>query len=116
VIPLRFDPHYTHLDTLFGVLGHGHALLYGSAFEPGSLARIQEAYPSVVSLSEREQENAGANVLSLDRDTVLAIEENGSVNEQLVRLGYEVITIPFSEVIKSGGSVRCVTLPLERLE
>lgn len=114
VIPLRFDPQYTHLDTILGVLGRGHALLYEPAFDPSSLKRIYKVYPSVISLTDKEQENAGANVLCLSRDEVVSIAENQSVNKQLRRLGYKVTTIPFSEVIKSGGSVRCDTLPVER--
>ncbi len=114
VIPLRFDPHYTHLDTVLGVVGRGHALVYEPAFEPASLQRIREAYPTLISLTDEEQRNAGANVLCLSPDRVISIAENATVNERLARLGLEVITLPYSEVIKSGGSVRCDTLPVER--
>jgi N-dimethylarginine dimethylaminohydrolase len=114
VIPLRFDPNYTHLDTVFDVLSQGHALLYEPAFEPSSLQSIREAYPSIVSLTDKEQQNAGANVLCLSPDKVISIAENPSVNEQLAQLGFEVVTLSYSEVIKSGGSVRCDTLPVER--
>lgn len=113
VIPLRFDPKYTHLDTVFGVLGQ-HALLYEPALELSSLQRIRETYPSVISLTDKEQQNAGANVLCLSPGKVISIAENRSVNGRLLQLGYEVTTVSFSEVIKSGGSVRCYTLPVER--
>ena len=114
VIPLRLDPHYTHLDTIFGVLSRGRALLYEPAFDPASLQRIKGAYPSIISLTDAEQHNAGANVLCLGPDKVISIAENTSVNERLIQLGFDLVTLPFSEVIKSGGSVRCDTLPVER--
>jgi N-dimethylarginine dimethylaminohydrolase len=114
VVPLRFGPEYTHLDTIFGVLGQGHALVYEPAFEPASLRCIRDVYPSIISLADAEQQNAGANVLCLSPDKVISIAENHSVNEQLLQLGYQVVTVPFSEVIKSGGSVRCDTLPIDR--
>jgi N-dimethylarginine dimethylaminohydrolase len=44
----------------------------------------------------------------------LGTEGNTSVNEKLRSLGYEVVAVPFSEVLKSGGSVRCDALPVER--
>jgi N-dimethylarginine dimethylaminohydrolase len=113
VIPLRFDPKYTHLDTVFGVLGQ-HALLYEPALELSSLQRIRETYPSVISLTDKEQQNAGANVLCLSPGKVISIAENRSVNGRLLQLGYEVTIVSFSEVIKSGGSVWCYTLPVER--
>jgi N-dimethylarginine dimethylaminohydrolase len=85
VTPLR--PKHTNLDTIFDVLSRDHALFYEPAFEPSSLQCIPKAYPSVISLSDKEQQNARANMLCLSPD---------------------------SEVIKSGGSMRCDTLPVER--
>jgi N-dimethylarginine dimethylaminohydrolase len=114
VHPLHFNPRHTHLDTVLGVLSRGHALVYEPAFDARSLALIREAYPHIISLTEDEQENAGANVLSLAPDRVISIAENPSVNEQLARAGFQVVTVSYSEVIKSGGSVRCDTLPVER--
>lgn len=114
VIPLRFSPIYTHLDTIFGVLGNGCALVHEPAFEEVSLRRIREVYPTIISLSDTEQLNAGANVLCLGSDRVISIAENPSVNKQMVQLGFEVVTVPYSEVIKSGGSVRCDTFPVKR--
>ena len=114
VIPLHFDPKHTHLDTVMGVLSRGHAILYEPAFDSISLRHIQQAYPNTILLTEQEQQNAGANVLSLRPDKVVSIAENHSVNERLTAAGFEVITLSYSEVIKSGGSVRCDTLPLER--
>jgi N-dimethylarginine dimethylaminohydrolase len=114
VIPLYFDPWLMHLDTVFGALSRGHALVYENAFEAASLGRIRAAYPSIVSLTKEEQKTGGANVLPIDSDMIIAIAENASVNVQLARLGFDVITLPYSEIIKTGGSVRCDTLPVER--
>ena len=114
VIPLHFDPWLMHLDTVFGALSGGHALVYEDAFDAASLSRIQAAYPSVISLTKEEQKSGGANVLPIDPQTIITIAENASVNAQLRQLGFEVITVPYSEVIKTGGSVRCDTLPVER--
>jgi N-dimethylarginine dimethylaminohydrolase len=114
VVPLRFDRRYTHLDTVFGVLGRDRALVYEAAFDEASLQRIRKAYPDLITLTEEEQKDGGANVLFLDPEKVISIAENGSVNAQLAQAGFEVVTLPYSEVIKSGGSVRCDTLPVER--
>jgi N-dimethylarginine dimethylaminohydrolase len=114
VITLRFDPRYTHLDTVLGVLGQGRALVYEPAFDEPSLQRIRDAYPDNIPLTDEEQKSGGANVLFLSPEKVISIAENESVNQQLVRAGFEVVTLPYSEVIKSGGSVRCDALPVER--
>jgi N-dimethylarginine dimethylaminohydrolase len=114
VVPLHFGARYTHLDTLLGVLNGGHAIVYEPAFEADSLQRIKEVYSSIVSLTDKEQTNAGANVLSLSPQKIISIAENTSVNVRLEKLGFQVITLSYSEIIKSGGSVRCDTLPIER--
>jgi N-dimethylarginine dimethylaminohydrolase len=114
VIPLHFGARYTHLDTILGALSEGRAIVYEPAFEAESLQRIKEVYPSIISLTDKEQTNAGANVLCLNPGKVISIAENISVNEQLTRFGFELVTVPYSEIIKSGGSVRCDTLPVER--
>ena len=114
VIPLRFDPRCTHLDTVLGILGQGRALVYEPAFDEASLRCIREAYPDLIPLTDQEQKNGGANLLFLSPKRVISIAENGSVNGQLVRAGFEVVTLTYSEVIKSGGSVRCDTFPIAR--
>lgn len=55
VIPLHFGARYTHLDTIFGVLSRGCAIVYEPAFEPASLQRIKQVYPSVISLQTRNR-------------------------------------------------------------
>jgi N-dimethylarginine dimethylaminohydrolase len=114
VIPLRFHPHFTHLDTILGIVGPGIALVYPPAFDPSSLDRLKSSFETLITLSKEEQNNAGANVLCLAPGRLLAAAENVSVNQALVQLNFTVITTPFSEVLKSGGSVRCDSLPIER--
>ncbi len=53
-------------------------------------------------------------MLPIDPQTIITIQENAAVNEKLRQLGFEVVTVPYSEVIKTGGSVRCDTLPVYR--
>lgn len=113
VIPLRFGPIHTHLDTVFGIVGE-HALVYEPAFEAEALGKIRAGFEDIVALTDKEQLSAGANVLSLGPRRVLGTKENPSVNGKLRSLGYEVVEIAFSEVLKTGGSVRCDVLPVER--
>jgi N-dimethylarginine dimethylaminohydrolase len=88
--------------------------VYEPAFDETSLQRIRKAYPCIIPLTEKEQKNGGANVLFVTPRRVISIAENEPVNDHLVKAGFEVVTLSYSEVIKSGGSVRCDTLPMER--
>jgi N-dimethylarginine dimethylaminohydrolase len=57
----------------------------------------------------------GVNVLSLGNKKIISLPQNAEVNHQLSKRGYDVIKIDFSEIIKSGGSFRCCTLPIKRI-
>ena len=56
----------------------------------------------------------GTNVLSIGENRVFSLPTNHGVNEQLRQHGYQVLEVDFSEIIKSGGSFRCCSMPLLR--
>ncbi|MFD6004940.1 arginine deiminase family protein [Bacillus subtilis] len=45
---------------------------------------------------------------------MISLPGNRHVNQQLSKRGYHIIEIDLSEIIKSGGSFRCCTMPLIR--
>ena len=45
---------------------------------------------------------------------LLAYLINKKVNEELRKRGFEIIEVDITEIIKSGGSFRCCTLPIHR--
>jgi N-dimethylarginine dimethylaminohydrolase len=56
----------------------------------------------------------GTNVLSIGDRKIISLPVNKNVNKQLRDRGYEVIEVDITEIIKSGGSFRCCTLPILR--
>jgi N-dimethylarginine dimethylaminohydrolase len=65
-------------------------------------------------VSEEEQFTLGTNVLSIGNKKVLSLPVNKNVNKELRDRGFEVIEVDITEIIKSGGSFRCCTLPILR--
>jgi len=100
------------LSVLMPPVGQCCLPAYGADLNPLSNAS-KKLIPRLSTLATKSNKML-ANVLCLSPDRVISIAENRSVNERLVRLGFKVVTVPFSEVIKSGGSVRCDMLPVER--
>jgi N-dimethylarginine dimethylaminohydrolase len=45
---------------------------------------------------------------------VFSLPCNKQVNQELRNRGYDIIEVDMTEIIKSGGSFRCCTLPLKR--
>ncbi|MGN1400097.1 MAG: dimethylarginine dimethylaminohydrolase family protein [Bacillus sp. (in: firmicutes)] len=113
VIPLPFDSKYLHLDCVFNILSENEALIYPDAFLKHELEFLAERF-QLIEVSASEQFTMGTNILSLGGKKVLSLPVNPSVNKQLRDRGYTVIEVDLSEIIKSGGSFRCCSMPIVR--
>ncbi|OEH53564.1 hypothetical protein AQ616_13805 [Oceanobacillus sp. E9] len=110
-IPLRED--ILHLDCIFNVLENGYALIYKDGMDSQSYQIIQQKY-KLIEVTEKEQFHMAPNVLSIGNSKIISLPENKRVNNELTKAGFDVIEVDFSEIIKSGGSFRCCTLPISR--
>lgn len=54
------------------------------------------------------------NVLSIDQNTVCVEDSEVRQCEQLQRLGFELLTVPFWDVAPYGGGLHCATVDIER--
>ena len=79
------------------------------------LIGIHNALGNLIEVSESEQFTMGTNVLSIGQKRVFSLPMNRDVNYQIRQHGYEVLEVDFSEIIKSGGSFRCCSMPIVRL-
>ncbi|WP_059103947.1 dimethylarginine dimethylaminohydrolase family protein [Shouchella shacheensis] len=112
---IEIDDEYLHLDCVFNPISENEALVYREAIAPSDITRLEERY-TLIDVSKEEQFHLGVNVFSIGEKTVIALPINKETNAKLRAVGYNVIEVPFSEIIKSGGGFRCVTLPLLRSE
>lgn len=113
VIKVEFPYEYLHLDCVFNVVSPTEALIYPSAFHKEDLERFQKKY-NLIEVSEEEQFTLGTNVLSIGNKKIISQPVNKEVNKQLRKRGYTVLEVDISEIIKSGGAFRCITMPLSR--
>lgn len=115
VIPIPFTEKYLHLDCVFNILSPNEGLVF-----PGVINKKEEEFLAsrydLIEVTEEEQFTLGTNVLSIGNKKVLSLPINEKVNKELQRRGYEVIEVDITEIIKSGGSFRCCTLPILREE
>lgn len=113
IIPIPFKPKYLHLDCVFNILSSKDALIYPDALDPKIVDRLSSMY-HLIEVSESEQFSMGTNVLSIGNNRVFSLPINRDVNHQLRQHGYKVLEVDFSEIIKSGGSFRCCSMPIVR--
>ena len=102
-----------HLDCVFNIISEKVALVYPPAFTKNDLKKLEARY-QLIYVSEEEQFYMGPNVLSIGDRKIVSLSQNNRLNRILTAQGFTVLPVDFSEIIKSGGSFRCCTLPLER--
>lgn len=102
-----------HLDCALNVLSDTVALVYPKAFSTHDFNLIKERF-DIISVTDDEYFKLGPNVLSIGSNKVLSLKQNKRINHLLESKGFNIIGIDFSEIIKSGGSFRCCSLPLVR--
>ncbi|SOC38301.1 dimethylarginine dimethylaminohydrolase family protein [Ureibacillus acetophenoni] len=113
VIPIDFKEKYLHLDCVFNVVSPEVALIYPNALTQKDIDYFASRY-ELIEVSEEEQFQLGTNVLNIGNKRVLSLPINENVNKQLRDRGFQVIEVDITEIIKSGGSFRCCTLPILR--
>ena len=113
IIPIDFKSKYLHLDCVFNIVSPELALIYPDALKPEHIDLFKKRY-ELIEVSEEEQFTLGTNVLSIGYNKIISLPVNKKVNEELRKRGFEIIEVDITEIIKSGGSFRCCTLPIHR--
>ncbi|TCP29624.1 N-dimethylarginine dimethylaminohydrolase [Scopulibacillus darangshiensis] len=113
ITAVPFMEEYLHLDCVFNIISPNEALIYPKAFDRNVVNTLSSCY-DLIDVSSKEQFTLGTNILSIGNRTVISLPINKEVNKKLRRRGFSVVEVDISEIIKSGGSFRCITLPLIR--
>jgi N-dimethylarginine dimethylaminohydrolase len=114
VCPLPLVGDILHLDCTFNIVSETDALIYRDGLTEEAVKLLDTRY-NLIDVSAEEQFTLGTNVLSIGDKKVISLPNNQAVNKQLKDKGYQVIEVAFDEIIKSGGSFRCCTLPVVRV-
>ncbi|GAA1985282.1 arginine deiminase-related protein [Catenulispora subtropica] len=107
------DPRFYHLDTALAVLDVGEIMYNPRAFSQRSRAELAERFPDAILAGEADAAAFGLNALSDGVNVVLPQAATG-LAAQLRERGYQPVGVELTEMLKSGGSVKCCTLELRR--
>lgn len=105
------NPKYYHLDTCFAPLDRtGYAALYyPGAFDAKGRALLKQLVPVLIPVSTQDAEDFACNSITIGK-TVVLYRASGTLKTRLKQEGFRVIEMDMTEFMKSGGSVRCLTL------
>lgn len=113
ILPISLNQRYLHLDCVFNIISPEEALIFPEAIDQITVNMLSSRF-DLIEVTEKEQFTLGTNVLSIGRKKVFSLMGNHDVNNRLRERGYHVIEVDITEIIKSGGSFRCCTLPILR--
>lgn len=106
-------PGMYHLDLAFCPLDARHAMVCPAAFDAASAHAALALVPEPLVLTEEEALGSFcANSVVIGR-TVVMPSCPDRVRAQLEEWGFEVVLVDVGEFHKGGGSVRCLTNPLD---
>lgn len=106
-----------HLDCCFQPLGKGKAILHKNGF------LVEEEYlwlvnffgkENIFEISAEEMYQMFSNVFSISPEVVVSEQNFTRLNDWLKQQGFIVEEIPYAEIAKQEGLLRCSTLPLIR--
>lgn len=112
---IPFKTQYLHLDCVFNVVSPDVAIIYRDALTKEDIDLFSSRY-DLIEVNEEEQFTLGTNVLCIGNKKILSLPVNKNVNTQLRKRGFDVIEVDITEIVKSGGSFRCCTLPILRTQ
>jgi N-dimethylarginine dimethylaminohydrolase len=108
-------PGMYHLDLAFCPLDDTRAMVCPSALDADSAAALLSLVPEPLVLSEEEALTFCANSVVVGR-TVLMPACPPRVRAQLEAWGFDVVLVEVGEFHKGGGSIRCMTNPLDVMQ
>ena len=113
VAPVRVvHPALYHLDLSLCPLDERRALVAPSAWDAAGTSVVRALVPEPLVLTEDEAFTFCANSIVVE-NTVIMPACPDRVRRQLESWGFEVVLVDVSELHRGGGSIRCVTLPLD---
>jgi ornithine--oxo-acid transaminase len=118
VVALKLiDPRFYSLRTCFCPLTGGYVLYYPGAFDVDSIKKIEAHYSAKkrIEITEEDAAHFACDALNVGR-TIIMNNASPLVAIDLRQRGFEVVELPLSEFVISGGAAKAMTLRLSDLE
>ena len=106
-----------HLDCCFQPIGENSAILYKGGFKNKSDVDYLVNYfgkENIIEITKNEMYNMNSNVFSVSEKVIISEKGFIRLNEVLRSKGFIVEEVPYSEIAKMEGLLRCSTMPLIR--
>jgi N-dimethylarginine dimethylaminohydrolase len=106
-----------HLDCCFQPLGNNKGIIYKQGFrEESDYLYLLKLFgkENLFHINRNEMYHMNSNVFSIAPNVVVSEQKFDRLNTWLIEKGFTVEEIPYAEIAKQEGLLRCSTLPLIR--
>lgn len=106
-----------HLDCCFQPIGKNKAILHKNGFLVNAEYEWLVNYfgkENIFEITKDEMYNMNSNVFSISEDVIISEKNFTRLNTWLRAQGFTVEEVPYAEIAKQEGLLRCSTLPLIR--
>jgi len=106
-----------HLDCCFQPVGKNKGVIYKSGFrEEADYMYLVNLFgmENLFHIDREEMYNMTSNFFSIDTNVVVIEKGFARLKQWLVENGFTVEEVPYAEISKQEGLLRCSTLPLQR--
>jgi len=106
-----------HLDCCFQPIGKNMAIIYKGGFKCSADVEFLVTYfgeENIIEVDKEEMYNMYSNIFSISEEVIVSEKGFTRLNESLRKRGFTVEEVPYAEIAKMEGLLRCSTMPLIR--
>lgn len=106
-----------HLDCCFQPIGVDQAIIFPGGFKnQGDVEFLREYFgqDKIIEITREEMYHMNSNVFSISPEVIVSENKFTRLNTELRKRGFIVEEVPYGEIGKQEGLLRCSTLPLRR--
>ena len=106
-----------HLDCCFQPIGNKQAILFEDGFKNSEDVAFLVDYfgeENIIRITREEMYEMNSNVFSISPKVIISEKGFVRLNSELRNRGFQVEEVPYAEIAKMEGLLRCSTMPLRR--
>ena len=106
-----------HLDCCFQPIGKSMAIIYKEGFKYSADVEFLVTYfgeENIIEINKEEMYNMNSNIFSISEEVIVSEKGFVRLNTELRRRGFILEEVPYAEIAKMEGLLRCSTMPLIR--
>ena len=106
-----------HLDCCFQPIGKNMAIIYKGGFKYSADVEFLVTYfgeENIIEVDKEEMYNMNSNIFSISEEVIISEKGFTRLNESLRKRGFTLEEVPYAEIAKMEGLLRCSTMPLIR--